>query len=116
MTNTIRDDSSRCRWVPEREETTNSRPDPTSERLADAEMHAPAARLGLTVHQQSGDWRQLVAVVEADRPDRGEIPQPEARIRPQRVELERARLGPGVAGVDEDDATQFSPDRKPHFG
>src|SRR5690606_29584667 len=67
----------------------------TSERLTDAEVHAPVPPLGLTVDAQVFDRVQLIAEVEAQRTDWREIPQ--------------ARTG-GVAQITEVDIPRARPD------
>src|SRR5439155_10738769 len=45
------------------------------ERLPDAEVNAPPARLRLRAHEQARDWIQLIAEVESNRPNGCLIPQ-----------------------------------------
>ena len=55
--------------------------DLTSERLTDAEVHAPAPLLRLAVDEQALDRIQLVADVEARRTDRRQVAEARARRR-----------------------------------
>src|SRR5687768_10057441 len=54
-------------------------PDPpgpsSSERLPDAEVEAEPPRLRLAVHEEAGDWIELVTDIDADRTDRRRVPQ-----------------------------------------
>src|SRR5690606_23765986 len=77
-----------------------------SEGLSDREVHAPAARLGLASHHQAVDRRQLVAEVEAHRPDGGGIAQARAHVDAQRAEVDVAAGPPHVAGIHEADERQ----------
>src|SRR5438105_4178810 len=70
-------------------------------RLADAEMDAPAARLGRAVDEQPRDRIELVSNIESDRADRRLVPQARADRVPQIVEVHRPPARPYVARVEE---------------
>src|ERR1700721_1177701 len=80
----------------------------TSERLSDAEVHAPPARLRLAVHQQPGYGIELVSEVEANGPDRRLITQSGSNRVPEIVHVDIPRSGPDVSGIEEGDAAEVA--------
>src|ERR1700730_12812930 len=88
----------------------------TSERLSDAEVHAPPAGLRHTVHQQPGNGIELISEVEADRPDRRLIPQSRSNRVPQIVQVDIPRARPDVSGIEERDATEVAVKHRAQLG
>src|SRR5256885_16326711 len=79
-----------------------------SERLPDRKMNAPAARLLLAVHDQPRDWVELIAEVEADRTDRRLVAKAGADRVTEIAQIEAERIGPDVAGVEEQHAAEVA--------
>src|SRR2546426_11178517 len=74
------------------------------ERLADAEMDAPAACLRRAVHEQTRKRIELVAEVEPERPDWRLVAEPGANRVAKLAELEAEGFGPHITGVEEQHA------------
>src|SRR5438445_10622593 len=83
-------------------------PIPSSERLANTEMHPPPPRLQRAVDQQTRNRIELVAHVEANGADRRLVPQSRTDVVPQIAQLDPPRIGPDVAGVEEHDAAKVA--------
>src|SRR5262245_53345554 len=87
-----------------------------SERLSNAEVHAPAARLRLAVDDQSLDGVELVPQVHANRTDGRAIAEPRPRRHAEVAELELPGTLPHVSCVEECDDAQFARRVRPQFG
>src|SRR4030095_16302257 len=69
-----------------------------------------APRLGAPVDEQTRNWIQLIAEVEANRADRGQIPEPWTDVVPQIAQIDPERLGPHVAGIQEQHDAEVAAD------
>src|SRR5207247_2204352 len=77
-------------------------------RLSDAEVKADAACLRVSVHEQAGNRIELIAHVDAHGANRRLIPESGTDRVPQLAQLEGPRIGPHVAGVDEQHAAEVA--------
>src|SRR5690606_3497487 len=85
------------------------------ERLADAEVDAPAPLLRLAVHEQIRDRVHLIAEIDTSRADRRQVSKPRTHRHAQIAEIEVPRLRPDVAVVDEADGADPVGDRHAHL-
>src|SRR4051812_22818465 len=78
-------------------------------------MHAPPPRLRVAVDEKSGNRIELVADVEAQRPDRCLIAQAGAHGAAEVVELQAPAVRPDVARVEKQDAAEAAVDARARF-
>src|SRR5580704_15435 len=83
--------------------------------LADAELNAPAMRLGLTVHQQARNRIELVAEVETYRTDRRLIPEPRSDRIAEVVQPDVPAVRPDVSAVEEQHRAEVASDNRARF-
>src|SRR5262245_10919975 len=78
-------------------------------------MNSPVTIRWLTVHQQPRNRIELIAVVESEGPDRSLIAQADADRVAEVAEIERERLVPDVAAVEENHAAEIAVNRRAQF-
>src|SRR5438105_7682311 len=80
--------------------------------MADAEVQTPVTRFRKTVHEQTGDRRELNAEVRANHADRRRPPNSRTGVGAQAAESEMPVRRPHVAGVSEQDDAKPPADRE----
>src|SRR5689334_7748999 len=75
-------------------------------------MDAPAAEILLAVDDQPGNRIELVPEIEADRPDRRLVAEPGPDGVPEIPEVDRPRISPDVARVEEQHAAKVAAQRR----
>src|SRR5688572_7997365 len=77
-----------------------------SKRLADAEVHTPAALLRLPIEPKTGERPELITKVETNQTERRVEPQAWPGVITEIAQPNRPRILPDVAGFDEDRAAK----------
>src|SRR5215831_14295693 len=73
-------------------------------------MDPPTSGLGTAIHDQARNRVELVAEVEANRPDGRLVAKPGTDGVPQIVQMELGAAGPHVSRVEKDHAAKLAPD------
>src|SRR4030095_4859869 len=76
-------------------------------------MQTVTPRLRLSVDEQTRNCIHLISEVEANRADRGQIPEPWTDVVPQIAQIDPERLGPHVAGIQEQHDAEVAADGRP---
>src|SRR5262245_50129810 len=89
---------------------------PASERLPDAEMQSPESVFRLAVHQQAIDPRELLADIEAKRPDRRLVAHAKSGRVFEIARVDAPLLFPDVASVQEEHRAEVAADNRSQLG
>src|SRR5262245_9369777 len=87
-----------------------------SERLTNAEMHAPGALLQLAIHPEIGDWIELESDVHAQGAHWRHVAKAGTDVVAQVVQIEIPRSQPGVPQVEKRHRGDLVRQREAHFG